>query len=224
MKKQINLPPGQRAIDSFPRFGLPKYARRFQEKPAHLQLRIAGDVQNQIILSSEELNSLRRIERASDFHCVTTWTKQALLWGGFRFIDFYETIIQTKVQPAADAKLVIFRSQDGFRASLPLADLLADDVLLADTLGQAPLSAKHGAPLRLVAPAHYGYKHVKHLKAIEFWQDDRTFRPPAFRFMNHPRARVAFEERGKGIPGWLLRLLYRPLVQVIIRHFERSMG
>ncbi len=100
---------------------------------------------------------------------------------------------------------------------------MSDDVLLADTLGSSALPAKHGAPLRLVAPAHYGYKNAKHLKAIEFWRDKSRFRAPAFRFMDHPRARVAFEERGRGVPGWLLRFLYRPLVKPTMRLFERSM-
>ena len=211
-------------IDDFPRFGLPKYASRFQNESAPLQFRISGDVQNEMTINATKLNTLPRVEQVSDFHCVTTWTKQGLLWGGFRFIDLYNTIIQAKAQPLADAKLVIFRSLDGFRASLPLADLLSDDVLLADTLEQAPLSAEHGAPLRLVVPAHYGYKHVKHLKAIEFWQDTSKFRPPAFPFMDHPRARVALEERGQGVPSWLLRLLYRPLIKPIIRQYERAMG
>lgn len=40
--------------------------------------------------------------------------------------------------------------------SLPIADLLVPAVLLADRLGGEPLSFARGAPLRLVAPAHYG--------------------------------------------------------------------
>ena len=48
-----------------------------------------------------------------------------------------------------------------------LEDALADDVLLADRLDGAPLDAKHGAPVRLVAPAHYGFINVKHLCRIE---------------------------------------------------------
>lgn len=223
MTPQNTLPPGQRAIDHFPRFGLLKYARRFKTEFDPLALLVSGDVRNAITLTAKDLNSLPRIQQASDFHCVTTWSRHGLLWGGVRFSDFYRLIVQPKVQPSDEAQWVIFRSQDGFRASLPLADLLSDDVLLADSLGGLALPAEHGAPLRLVAPAHYGYKNAKHLKAIEFWRDESKFRPPAFRFMNHPRARVAFEERGRGVPGWLLRFLYRPLVKPTMRLFERTM-
>jgi DMSO/TMAO reductase YedYZ molybdopterin-dependent catalytic subunit len=217
------LPPGQVAIDHFPRFGLLKYARRFKTEFDPLGLLVSGEVLNPITLTAENLSSLPRTGQTSDFHCVTTWSRHGLHWGGVRFSDFYRLIVQPKAQPSQEAQWVIFRGQDGFRARLPLADLLADDVLLADSLDGAALTAKHGAPLRLVAPAHYGYKNVKHLKAIEFQRDAGRFQPPAFRFMDHPRARVAFEERGHGVPAWLLRFLYRPVVRPTIRLFERSM-
>jgi hypothetical protein len=34
-------------------------------------------------------------------------------------------------------------------------------------------------------------------------------------------ARVAFEERGNGMPSWLLRLIYRLLIPSTIRRFRR---
>jgi len=101
---------------------------------------------------------------------------------------------------------------------------LADDVLLADRLNGAPLDVAHGAPLRLVAPAHYGYKNPKHVNRIEFWPDAAQFQPPALAFMDHPTARVATEERGRVFPGWMLRYLYRPLVRSTIRTFERALA
>jgi DMSO/TMAO reductase YedYZ molybdopterin-dependent catalytic subunit len=77
----------------------------------------------------------------------------------------------------------------------------------------------HGAPLRLVAPAHYGYKNVKHIQSLEFLVSDRGFRPVGLRFMAHPRARVALQERGVGVPAWLLRAVYRPVVKYVADKF-----
>ena len=124
-----------------------------------------------------------------------------------------------QARPAEGAGFVVFRGVDGYRSALPLADLLADDVLLADTLNGAPLGVDHGAPLRLIAPAHYGYKNVKHLGAIEFWTNRRAYRfpYPYPTFMDHPRARVALEERARLLPNWLLRLVYRLFVPKEIR-------
>jgi hypothetical protein len=39
--------------------------------------------------------------------------------------------------------------------------------------------------------------------------------------MDHPRARVMLEERGQFLPGWLLRYLFRPFIQSIIRKLEQ---
>ena len=39
--------------------------------------------------------------------------------------------------------------------------------------------------------------------------------------MDHPRGRVAFEERGRWVPPGLLRFFYRLLIPGTIRNFAR---
>jgi len=224
VSERTGLPPGQRAIGEFPRFGLSQFAHRFPREPERIVLAVKGDIEAEIVVSGDELRELPRVEQTSDFHCVTTWSHRSLRWGGVRFADFFERIVIPRARPQPESTFVILRGQDGAASSLPLADLLAPGVLLADTLNGESLSVAHGAPLRLVAPDHYGYKNVKHLSVIGLWRDDRNFRPAAFRFMDHPRARVAFEERGRGVPGILLRYLYRPLVGPTIRRFARALA
>lgn len=223
MSERTELPPGQFELDRFPRFGLPQFAKRFPTEVRRISLEVRGDVGEPITIS-EELSRLPRVDQTSDFHCVTTWTRRSVNWSGFRFRDFYERIVVPGARPQRGATFVVLRAQDGYRTSLPLEDLLADTVLLADRLEGEPLGVDHGAPLRLVAPAHYTHKSAKHLCAVEFWRDDRHFRSPStFRFMTHARARVALEERGTGVPGWLLRYLYRPTVRPLIWSFQRAM-
>jgi len=216
MIEKAGLPPGQYEIDEFPRFGLPQFIPRLPEETRRIQLTLTGDV-GQSTVVSDELRDLPRVEQTSDFHCVTTWTRCSLRWSGFRFAEFYERIVVPRARPHRDARFVILRCQDGYATTLPLADLMAETVLLVDSLDGVPLPLEHGAPLRLVAPAHYGYKSAKHLSGVEFWRDERPYRSPVFRFMSHPRGRVAFEERGTGVPGRILRYLYRPLVGPAIR-------
>lgn len=218
----MTLPPGQYALDEFPRFGLLQFANLFPKETREISLTITGDVDESITVA-DELCHLPRVDQTSDFHCVTTWTRCSLRWSGFRFSDFYERIVVPHARPQQGATFVILRCQDGYAASLPLADLLADSVLFAERLNGELLQIEHGAPLRLVAPAHYGYKSAKHVYGVEFWHDDRNYRSAAFRFADHPRARVALEERGRGVPGWLLRYLYRPLVRPAIWLFRRAL-
>ncbi len=216
------LPPGQFEIDEFPRFGLGQFASRFPGEPARIALDIRGDVEQSITVDGE-LRELPRVGHVSDFHCVTTWTRRVLGWTGIRFVDFYERIVVPRARPQPEATFVILRGQDGYAPSLPLSDLLAGDVLLADRLEGRPLSIEHGAPLRLVAPAHYGYKNAKHLCGVEFWRDRRAYRSASYWFMDHPRARVAYEERGRGVPGWVLRYLYRATIPSTARQFRRAL-
>ncbi len=219
------LPPGQRESATFPRFGLTPFAKRFPRETSRIEIRISGALSGgaQEVSIPDALQGLPRTEQVSDFHCVTTWSHVALRWSGVRFSDFFEQVIRVRAQPEPEARFVMLRGQDGYRSCLPLEDLLRDDVLLADRLNGEPLSIEHGAPLRLIAPAHYGYKNVKHLSRLEFRRDNQSPHPAMFRFLDHPRARVALEERGRWFPGWMLRVLYRPLIGVNAALFARAM-
>lgn len=217
------LPPGQFALDEFPRFGLGKFAHRFPATPERIAFEIGGDVEQPLKIE-RQFADLPRTELRADFHCVTTWSVHDRQWSGVPFTAFYETIVRPQARPMVGAELVVFRGEDGYCSSLPLEDVLKEGVLLADRLDGAGLGIDHGAPLRLVAPAHYGYKNVKHITRIEFWRDRRAYRFPFPypKLMDHPRARVAHEERGRWLPGWALRCLYRMLVPFSIRNFKRA--
>jgi DMSO/TMAO reductase YedYZ molybdopterin-dependent catalytic subunit len=132
----------------------------------------------------------------------------------------WDTFIVPNAQAAGEHRFVVLRCQDGYRTTLPLADLLAAEVLIADRLNDQLLTVEHGAPIRLVAPAHYGYKSAKHLDRIELRANDLGYRPLLPRLLDHPRARAAFEERGQFLPGWLLRYLFRPFIGPIIRKLK----
>lgn len=214
----MELPPGQRAREDLPRFGLPQFANRFPEEINRVEMMVSAGTQR-FAITNDDLVALPRVTQVSDFHCVTTWSCRGLEWSGFRFRDFFDKFISEQMSEG----FTFFGSQDGFRARLLTEDLFADDVLLADRLNGEPLSIVHGAPLRLIAPAHYGYKNPKHLNQIEFGVGASKFRGQTPGFMEHPRARVAMEERGSYIPDRVLRVIYRPMVGSTVRKFHRAM-
>jgi DMSO/TMAO reductase YedYZ molybdopterin-dependent catalytic subunit len=214
----MTLPPGQYEVREMPRFGLLPFALRFPTETDRIALRVQTALDAGPLLAA-----LPRVEQTSDFHCVTTWSRRGLRWSGVRFADFYREIAVARAGVAADERFVVLRAQDRAHTSLPLEDLLAPDVLLADRLDGQPLPIAHGAPLRLVAPAHYGYKSIKHLSRIEFRRSGADYRPVGLRFMQHPRGRVALEERGQWVPNWLLRRLYRPFIGPTTARFERAL-
>ena len=212
------LPPGQKESDIFPRFGLPQFANRFPAEVDKIGFSIGGDLEEFEI--AEELILLPRINQVSNFHCVTTWSKLNLNWSGYRFNDFYTTLILPRV--SHEITFVVLKAQDGYKTSLPLIDLMQQNVLLADQLDNQPLTLEHGAPIRIVAPDHYGYKNLKHIKRIEFYTENQIVKQGLLSFMDHPRARVAYEERASNGPGIIFRWLYKFGIKSTIRNFEKS--
>jgi DMSO/TMAO reductase YedYZ molybdopterin-dependent catalytic subunit len=217
------LPPGQRPRSDFPRFGLTPYAKRRPAQPESRSLALKILEAEPMVLENA-LAGLPRSRLQTDFHCVTTWSKLGLTWGGVRFADFYSQRVAPFLQAAHVIHGVVLHAQDGYRTTLLLKDLLAEDVLLADELDGSPLSIEHGAPLRLVAPQHYGYKSLKHLQRLEFCKSVPIIKHGPLAFLDHPRARVAFEERGQWFPGWLLRHLYRPFIASTVEKFRVGMA
>ncbi|WP_037078019.1 molybdopterin-dependent oxidoreductase [Pseudonocardia spinosispora] len=203
------LPPGQRLHPDHPRFGLPWYAHRAPLSTPELALDVIGPDGDRIVLREDDLAALPTREQRADFHCVTTWSRLDLHWSGTGFRELYETVIRPRVDLDADARFLHFRGVDGYADESCLDDVLAEDVLLARTLDGDRLTVRHGGPVRLVAPAHYGFKSVKHLARIELRRATKRRLPLA---SHHPRGRVAREERFLGLPDRLVRVVYRRLV------------
>lgn len=216
------LPKGQIKYDIFPRFGLSQYANRFPSETNKIELQLGGDLSEEVKIS-EELKQLDLVEQVSDFHCVTTWTKQDCEWRGYKFQDFYNQLVKSKVEENKSISHVVLHAQDGYKTSLLLNDLMSEDVMLATHLGGEKLCIAHGAPIRIVAPGHYGYKNLKHIKRLEFYEAKQKVKQGYLKFMDHPRARVSHEERASGGPGWFFRYLYRPLIGGTAKEFAKAL-
>ena len=195
------LPPGQH-LAGWERFGLPQFAARHVVPPVRPVVSITGQVRRPAQLDLDDLLAgLPRRQQSSDLHCVTTWSALNLPWSGVLLREVLHRLTDV-VSPHPRARWLLVTGLDGFAAPLRLDDALADDVLLADELNGAPLSVAHGAPVRLVAPAQYGYKSVKHLVGLEY----RIAYPGGSAgWKEHPRGRVAREERSRFLPGPLWR-------------------
>jgi len=116
----------------------------------------------------EEFRTLPRIEVVSDVHCVTRWSRFDNRWQG---VAVREVLNAAGVDP--HARFAVAHAEHGFTSNLPLAELWADDVLLADTHDGEQLTPEHGWPLRLVVPGRYFWKSAKWIRALELLPDDR---------------------------------------------------
>ena len=208
------LPPGQRRIEGFPRFGT-HLARPAPAIPADPTIHIGGAVAEPFDVPLPALAQLPRRELTADFHCVSGWSATNVHWEGVPFADFYRSVIAPVLRPGVEITHVMFRGLDRYRSVVLLEDALADGVLLAEHLDGRPLDAAHGAPVRLVSPAQYGYISTKHLCRIDVHpgtpRTARISRVIGRLITTHPRARVWHEERHGSLPAWLVRPIYRAL-------------
>jgi len=221
----MTLPPGQHAIDGFPRFGTHLH-RPPPAIPADPAIEIGGAVRDPFSLPLSDLAKLPRREQVADFHCVAGWTATGLRWEGVAFETFYRAILEPALVPGTTVTHVGFAGLDGYRSIVAIEDALSDDVLIAEHLDGRPLDSDHGAPLRLVSPSQYGFISTKHLCRIELHTaepEERYERAPLLArvplrsmFVKpHPRARVWKEERARHLPAWAVRLPYRALIAPI---------
>ncbi len=219
----MKLPPGQRLTSSFPRFGL---GGRPPTVPAVPRIDIGGMQTEPLALAVADLADLPRHAVTADFHCVSGWTASDLHWEGVAFRDLYDAVLRPRLDADSVVTHVVLEGLDGYRSVACLEDLFDPDVLIADRLGGAPLDSDHGAPVRLLSPAQYGYISTKHLCRIELHASEPKVRyHPTWRahlglqlVKPHPRARVWQEERHRYLPGRVVRPVYHRL----IRHFTRA--
>ena len=213
------LPPGQRAVDGFPRFGT-HFHRPPPAIPTDPVIEIRGGVPESVEIPVRQLAALPRRELTADFHCVAGWSATDLHWAGVPFATFYRTVVEPSLPAGASVTHVSFVGLDGYRSIAMIEDALADDVLIADRLDGKPLDGDHGAPVRIVSPSQYGFMSTKHLCRIELHSaaPRGSYHPNPLMQLGlqavkpHPRARVWEEERHRHLPARLLRPVYRLLI------------
>ncbi len=158
------LPPGQREVFNFPVLDLGVQP----EVPLNQwSLKIHGKVENPITLNWEEFLKPPQFTDTSDFHCVTTWSQFAMRWQGVAFFTLADI-----VRPRPEAKYVFFKSYDGYSTNNPLEVCLDEDVLIAHSWNDQPLSRAHGGPARVIIPKRYAWKGAKFIREITFLDRD----------------------------------------------------
>lgn len=159
------VPPGQTVTDRFPILHegeVPEYSM------ANWKLNIFGEVEQGGSWTFDQLLALPQTKVVCDIHCVTRWSKLDTEWEGVRFS---ELLSHLGVSP--EARYVMVHADQDYETNLPIEDLLRDNVILAHRYDGAPLSDKHGGPLRLVVPHLYFWKSAKWITGLEFMKEDR---------------------------------------------------
>jgi sulfane dehydrogenase subunit SoxC len=172
------------------------------------RLEVAGLVERELALSLEEIRARPAVEQVVTMECAGNgraliephvvnqpWLLEAVgtaRWTGTPLAPLLEECGIT--ERATD---VVFRGLDrgvqggeehDYARSLPLAEALRDDVILAYEINGVPLPPQHGFPVRLLVPGWYGMTSVKWLARIELADapHDGYQMRRAYRLRQHP--------------------------------------
>jgi DMSO/TMAO reductase YedYZ molybdopterin-dependent catalytic subunit len=154
--------------------------------PASWRLAVGGAVERPTSLSMDDLRTLPAVTRPVTLECAGNgralleprplsqpWLTEAVGTGEWTGVPL-RTVLEA-AGLAGDAVEILFTGLDhgveggveqDYERSLPVAEALSDDALLAYGLNGGPLPPQHGFPLRLVIAGWYGMAHVKWLGAI----------------------------------------------------------
>jgi DMSO/TMAO reductase YedYZ molybdopterin-dependent catalytic subunit len=129
-------------------------------------LQIKGMVDNPLKFTYEEIKSMPAIEEFVTLECISNKIGGDLtgtaLWKGVRLKDILE---KAKIVPSV--KYIVFRCSDGYDVGIPLDKGLMDETILAYEMNLAPLTSKHGFPVRAIVPGLYGMMNPKWITEIE---------------------------------------------------------
>src|SRR3954449_1886313 len=154
--------------------------------PGHWRLKVDGQVGRELSLSLEELRSRPSVTQAVTMECAGNGRaqlsprplSQPWLLEAVGTAEWTGTPLRGLLEEAGvdeGAAEVAFRALDRgveggeeqqYERSLPLAEALREEVLLAYAMNGQPLPPQHGFPLRLVVPGWYGMTSVKWLERI----------------------------------------------------------
>jgi DMSO/TMAO reductase YedYZ molybdopterin-dependent catalytic subunit len=165
-KHKDRLPPGQVLTGKWP---VLSYGETPRLELKDWRFRLFGQVDREQTLTWDEFMALPKVERTSDIHCVTHWSRFSNRWEGVLAKELVKL-----AQPTPTARFVMVHGYGDYTTNLPLEALLEDDVLFAFKHDGAPLEPDHGGPLRLVVPRLYFWKSAKWANGLEFMERDRA--------------------------------------------------
>ncbi len=129
-------------------------------------LRVSGLVRTPITLNYSQLLALPRVDEYVTLRCVDSLPGSHLmsnaLWSGVSL-----AALLRRAGPRAGARVALIHAPDGYAETLPLASALDPTALLAYGMNGETLARRHGGPMRLLAPGHFGFKNVKWVAEIE---------------------------------------------------------
>jgi DMSO/TMAO reductase YedYZ molybdopterin-dependent catalytic subunit len=137
-------------------------------RPEQWTMTVDGLVETPTTWTWAEAQALPQTEYRGDIHCVTTWSKLGVTFGGVSVDELLE-----RARPRPEAAYVLATSTTGYTTNLPLEDVRGGKAWVVWTYDGLPLTPGHGGPVRLLVPHLYFWKSAKWVRGLELSRDDR---------------------------------------------------
>ena len=130
--------------------------------PRTWELTIEGLGVAPVRLNAADLDRLPRVAQSSRLKCVQCWSGR-VNWEGFRCDELLR-----RIGSKPELQWVRVDCADRYYDFVKMEDLLNPRVLFVLGMNGEALTPEHGAPLRLLMPAKYGYKSSKLITKLTF--------------------------------------------------------
>ena len=129
-------------------------------------LTIKGLVEKPLTINYDQIKSMPSVEEYVTLECISNKIGGDListaLWKGVRLSQLLE---KAAIKP--NVKYVVFRCADGYDVGIPIEKSQMEGTILAYDMNYAPLTPKHGFPVRAIVPGLYGMMNPKWITEIE---------------------------------------------------------
>ena len=159
------LPPGQYDVGS----GWPVLTAEVTPRivPEQWTMSVDGLVAHPSTWSWDEMHRLPQSEYAGNIHCVTTWSKFDVRFGGVS-VD----VLLDAAGPLPAATHVLGTSTTGYTTNLPLEQVRGGKAWVVWSFDGKPLAREHGGPVRLLVPHLYFWKSAKWITRLTLLDHD----------------------------------------------------
>jgi DMSO/TMAO reductase YedYZ molybdopterin-dependent catalytic subunit len=135
---------------------------------AEWRLNVSGLVETPIEMTLADIQALEPMHQFVTLACISNRIAGDLI-GTTRWTGVSLRTLVEQWNPLPTATHLKITSADNFDEFLALDTVMADErVMLSYAWDGLPLEAKHGFPLRIYIPDHYGMKQPKWITTIEF--------------------------------------------------------
>lgn len=129
-------------------------------------LTIKGLVEKPLTINYDQIKSMPSVEEYVTLECISNKIGGDListaLWKG---VSLSYLLGKAAIKP--NVKYVVFRCADGYDVGIPIERSQMEGTILAYDMNYAPLTPKHGFPVRAIVPGLYGMMNPKWLTEIE---------------------------------------------------------